>query len=203
MPRTAEPTSPGEATTFASVESSRDPAECGRRCRATFEQLTIPARHVLAAATEAAQAMGSHEVEGAHLLLGFRDTPGVVRDVVQRYLPDSDGLSRDVERVTLPSTGGRHPAFADEVARTVAMAWGISVGRNAASTGTATLLLALLTLRPDSVEQLLRSQHVDLEAFRLAAAGVDDSDEPSAAPPGTATWTVRIGPVRPDGWDDG
>ena len=166
-----------------------------------FEVLTVPARQVVAAATEAAVALGSAEVEGVHLLLGFLHTPSVVQQAVREYLPDRDVLRGEVQRLTLRSASGAHP-FGEEVILALATARGISVGRDVRSTGSGTVLLGLLTLGPRSVTALFRSQGVDVEAFRRAVAVVDDCDESTAAPPGAPTWTVRIGPAGPDGWDD-
>ena len=41
-----------------------------------FEGLTVPAKRLLARATDVAASMGSHEVEGAHLVLAFLDDEG-------------------------------------------------------------------------------------------------------------------------------
>jgi hypothetical protein len=162
-----------------------------------FEALTIPARQILASATEAAVGLGSHEVEGAHLLLGFLGTPSALQATVARYLPDHDVLCGEVQRLTLRSASGAHPSFGEEVCLAIATARGISVGRGTPSTGSATLLLGLLTLAPRSVTELFDSQQVDVDAFCRACAVVDDGDEPIAAPPGGATWTVTIGATDP------
>jgi len=165
-----------------------------------FETLTIPARQALAAATDVAAAMGSHEVEAAHLLVGLLDTPGVIQcALASRLGPDRDRLLADIQRVTLPSADGKHPAFGDEVCLVLAAARGISSASSAPATGTVAILRGVLILLPRSAEELLRP--VDLEGLRAAVADLDDSTEPVTVP-GAAPWTVHVATGGPDGWDD-
>lgn len=166
-----------------------------------FETLTIPARQALAAATEVAAAMGSHEVEAAHLLVGLVDTPSVVQAALaSRLSQDRDRLLAEVQRITLPSTGGKHPGFGEEVCLVLAAARGVTAASSTAATGTVAVLRGLLVLLPRSAEELLR--HLDLDSLQAELRGLDDSSEPVTAPPGTAPWTVRATTGAPDGWDD-
>ena len=71
-----------------------------------FETLTIPARQVLVAATEAAAGLESHEVDAAHLLVGLLDTPSVVQPVLASYFPHRDRLVAAVGQITLRSADG-------------------------------------------------------------------------------------------------
>ncbi|MGH8974617.1 MAG: Clp protease N-terminal domain-containing protein [Acidimicrobiia bacterium] len=167
-----------------------------------FEGLTVPAKQVLARATEAAAAMGSHEVEGAHLLVGFLDPDTVARLAVKAHLPDRDVVVAAAQRATLASRDGAHPAFGDEVCLTLAAARGIAVGRGSDTVGTGALLLALLTLAPRSVEEVLAAVAADGGALKEAAGGWDDAAEPTGPPPGEAQpWTATVA-TGADGWDD-
>lgn len=166
-----------------------------------FETLTIPARHALAAATDVAEAMGSHEVEAAHLLVGLLDTPSVVQcALASRLDQDRERLLAEVQCVTLPSADGKHPAFGEEVCLVLAAARGISSATNAPATGTVAVLRGVLVLLPTSAEELLR--HLDLDSLQAELGDLDDSGEPAAAPPGTSPWTVGLATGGPDGWDD-
>ena len=166
-----------------------------------FERLTIPAGQVLAAAAEAAAALGSRQVEGVHLLVGFAELSSLVQPTVAEHLPDRDGLRAEARRLSVP--GGGTPSFGEEVSLAVAAAIGISVGRDVPAVGTATLLLGLLTLAPQGVVELLRTHHGDLDDFRDAVAALDDSGEPSVTPAGGATWVVTVGGSDPAvAWDD-
>lgn len=169
-----------------------------------FERLTVPAKQVLAAATEAAATMGSQEVEGAHLLIGFLDHDGTAaHSVVRGHLPDRDRAVAEAQRTTLPSRDGEHPAFGDEVCLTLAAARGIAVGRGTETVGTGAVLLALLTLAPRSVEEVLVALGADLTELRLAAGCCDDADEPTGPPAGKApSWTITVGAVGANAWDD-
>jgi ATP-dependent Clp protease ATP-binding subunit ClpA len=169
-----------------------------------FEGLTVPAKQVLVRATEAAAAMGSQEVEGAHLLVGFLDADGTdAHSVVKRHLPDRDVAVAETQRATLPSRNGADPAFGEEVCLTLAAARGIAVGRRSETVGTGALLLALLTLAPRSVQELLGSADADLESLRQAGACCGDADEPIGPPQGnTQPWTVTLSATGVDRWDD-
>jgi ATP-dependent Clp protease ATP-binding subunit ClpA len=164
-----------------------------------FEGLTVPAKQVLVRATEAAAALGSNEVEGAHLLVGFLDADATTAQAaVKAHLPDRDVAAVEVKRATLPSRDGAHPAFGDEVCLTR----GIAVGRDADTVGTGALLLALLTLAPRSVEQVLGAVGVDAAALKEAAGCCEDAAEPVGPSPGEAQpWTLTVG-AGADVWDD-
>lgn len=169
-----------------------------------FEGLTVPAKQVLARATEAAAAMGSHEVEGAHLLLGLLEAgeTSAGRLLAER-LPDRARVAAEAKRVTLPSRDGAHPGFGEEACLVLAAAKGISAGRGEDRVGTGACLLAMLTLVPRSIEELLRAFDVDGEELRAAASCLDDGAEPMDPPPGaTTTWTVTVGGEGPFSWDD-
>lgn len=169
-----------------------------------FEGLTVPAKQVLTRATEAAAAMGSHEVEGAHLLLGFLDCgeTSAGRLLAER-LPDRARVAAEGKRVTLPSRDGAHPVFGEEACLVLAVAKGISAGRGEERVGTGACLLAMLTLVPRSIEELLTAFDVDAEELRAAASCLVDRAEPMAPPPGaTSTWTVTLGATGDLGWDD-
>src|SRR5581483_4408607 len=150
-----------------------------------FETTTIPARQVLAAATGTAAAMGSHEVEAAHLLVGLLDTPSTVQPAIAAQVADREGLVCEVQRVTLP-----------------AAARGISAGRGVAVTGTAALAQGLLLLLPHSVEELLRRRGVNLDNFRQAVAVVAVDDGEATENPDAPPWAVRIA-SGPDTWSEG
>lgn len=169
-----------------------------------FEGLTVPAKQVLARATEAAASMGSHEVDGAHLILGFLvagDTPA--GQLLAARLPAPSVVAAEVQRLTLPSRNGQHPAFGQEVCLALAAARGIAVGRRCAWVGSGACLLGLLTLAPHSVEELLAALHIDRKELESAGAGLDVAAEPIGPPPAQDTpWTVTIGASGPLAWDD-
>src|SRR5581483_1793222 len=164
-----------------------------------FETTTIPARQVLAAATGTAAAMGSHEVEAAHLLVGLLDTPSTVQPAIAAQVADREGLVCEVQRVTLPAA---RPAFGAEVCEVLAAARGISAGRGVAVTGTAALAQGLLLLLPHSVEELLRRRGVNLDNFRQAVAVVAVDDGEATENPDAPPWAVRIA-SGPDTWSEG
>lgn len=167
-----------------------------------FERLTIPARQVLIAATEVAAAVGSRQVEGVHLLVGFAELSSVVQPTVAEHLPDGDRLRAEARRLSLPGSGAQ-PSFGEEVNLAVAAGIGISVGRDVPAVGTATLLLGLLTVASRNVTELLRNHRADIDAFRDAVAALDDSAELSVASADGATWIVTIGGSQSAvAWDD-
>lgn len=169
-----------------------------------FEGLSVPARQVLVDATKAASAMGSHEVEGAHLLVGLLDGDGTDAHMALRsHLPERERAMAETRRSTLPSRHGAHPGFGDEVCLTLATARGIAVGRGIDVVGTGALLLGLLTLLPRSVDDVLSALGADRAELLRVASCCDDTAEPTGPPSGAGMpWVLTVGAAGADGWDD-
>jgi ATP-dependent Clp protease ATP-binding subunit ClpA len=169
-----------------------------------FEGLTVPAKQVLVRATEAAVAMGSRQVEGAHFFLGFIDADGsAVQRVLSLYLTNRYLYEDEAKQVVSASTGDGRPAFGEEVSLTLAAAQGIAVGRGSDRVGTGTCLLALLTILPSTVEELLSRCGVDVDAIRVEAGRLDDAAEPIIPLPAEPRpWAVAVDDGGQPTWDD-